>query len=275
MPSNSAAVHSRPFGRRAAIVLLILLAILFLAGARNKAQARTRAHATVAARVAALPVTPAARAAKVNDELHMVMSPVRPTSAADSARATAVAEQLRVVLARYRDTTGAVADGYKMFMPEMKTQKVYHFSNSWHGLQEAFRFDPAKPTSILYTRDADGHFTLVGAMYTAPKRFSIDKLDARIPTSIGRWHKHVNWCIPKEDAPEGWLVRKDGLPLFGPESPVATKAACDAIGGVFHDTVFGWMIHANVMAGSDPSKVWGDEHAGHDMHDGMKMNPGM
>lgn len=276
MSSLSATPHARPYGRRVIIVLLVLLAVLLLAGARNKAQARTRdANAAIAVKAAALPAVAGVRAARLAADLHMEMSPARTATPADSARANAVAVRLREVLAKYADTTAAVADGYKMFLPEMKKQKVYHFTNNWHAVQEAFRFDPAKPTSILYTRDADGHFTLVGAMYTAPKRFGPDRLDARVPTSIARWHKHVNWCVPRKDEAERWLERKDGLPLFGPESAVATKAACNAIGGVFHDTVFGWMLHANVLAGDDPSKVWGDEHAGHDMHDGMKMDPSM
>ena len=158
-----------------------------------------------------------------------------------------------------------------MFMPQVKTQKVYHFTNKWNAVKEAFRFDPAKPTSLLYRKESDGHFVLVGAMYTAPKRFGIDKLDARVPTSIARWHKHVNWCLPPKDQSARWTERRNGEPVFGPESPIATKSACDAVGGVFHDTLFGWMLHANVLAGNDPTSIWGDEHAAHDMHDGMKM----
>lgn len=257
------------------LILLVLLAILVLAGARTRAQARARfANAAIATTAAGLPVVPAERASKINEDLHMMMTPVRLGTAADSARAAMLATQIRQTLARYADTTAAVADGYKMFMPQMKRQKVYHFTNNWHAMQEAFRFDPTKPTSILYTRDADGHFSLVGAMFTAPKRFTPDKLDARVPLSVARWHKHVNWCVPKKSEAERWLERKDGMPVFGPESPVATRAACDAVGGTFHDTVFGWMLHANVFAGDDPAKIWGDEHAGHDMHDGMKMDPG-
>ena len=36
-----------------------------------------------------------------------------------------------------------------------------------------------KQPELLYRKDGDGRFVLVGAMYTAPKRFSPDKLDAR------------------------------------------------------------------------------------------------
>jgi hypothetical protein len=138
-------------------------------------------------------------------------------------------------------------------------------------VQEAFRFDASKPTSLLYTKGADGAFVLLGGMYTAPKRFSLDKLDERIPLSVARWHKHVNWCVPAHGQGARWLERANGQPVFGPESPIATKEACDAVGGVFHESLLGWMVHANVMTSNDPAAIWGDDHAGHDMHDGMKQ----
>ena len=205
-----------------------------------------------------------------NAALHMEMTPVRALAAGDSARAAAVAVELRAELAKYRDTTAAVADGYKMFLPNVKEQKVYHFTNNWRAVQEAFRFDPRKPTSLLYRKGSDGRFVLVGAMYTAPKRWGADKLDERVPLSVARWHKHVNWCMPRKGETERWLERKDGQPVFGPESPIATKSACDAVRGNFVDSLFGWMLHANVMEGDSLSSIWGDEHAGHDMSSGMK-----
>ncbi len=208
----------------------------------------------------------------INGALHMEMSPLRSATKADSQKAAGVAVLLRSALGQYKDTVGAVADGYKMFMPQVKEQKVYHFTNNWRALQEAFRFDPEKPTSLLYKKDSAGTFILVGAMYTAPKRFGPDKLDSRVPLSIARWHKHVNWCMPKKGATERWLERRDGMPVFGPESPIATEKACKAVGGNFRETVFGWMLHANVFAGDDPGTIWGDTHAGHDMHAGMKMD---
>jgi hypothetical protein len=206
-----------------------------------------------------------------NEALHMEMTPSRAGTAADSARAASVAATLRSAIAKYRDTTEAVKDGFRMFAPQIKNQKVYHFTSSWMGIQEAFRFDPSKPTSLLYKKRPDGAFVLVGAMYVAPKRFTLEQLDARVPLSVAHWHKHVNWCLPPRGQTERWLERKDGHALFGPESPIATKAECDAVGGTFRDSIFGWMVHANVFAGDDAATVWGDEHAAHDMHDGMKM----
>jgi hypothetical protein len=206
-----------------------------------------------------------------NEALHMEMTPARAGTAADSARAASVAATLRKAIAKYRDTTEAVKDGYRMFAPKIRNQKVYHFSSNWMGIQEAFRFDPSKPTSLLYEKRPNGAFELVGAMYVAPKRFTPEQLDARVPLSVARWHKHVNWCLPPRGQPERWLERKEGHALFGPESPIVTREACDAVGGTFRDSIFGWMVHANVFAGDDAAAVWGDEHAAHDMHDGMKV----
>jgi hypothetical protein len=223
---------------------------------------------------AAASTAPSVRAhtAGVNAHLHMEMTPAVPGSAADSARAAQVAATLRAALAKYRDTTAAVADGYHMFLPGLKTQKIYHFTNNWRAIQESFRFEPTRPTSLLYKKDSTGALVLVGAMYTAPKRFGYEQLDARVPLSIARWHKHVNWCIPKRGEAARWAERRNGQPVFGPESPVATRDACDQVNGRFQPTVFGWMLHANVFAGDDPATIWGDEHAGHDMQAGMKMD---
>lgn len=247
---------------------LVAAAAAILALVAKLAGAQAHVHAAEA------PTAPSVRShtAGANAGLHMEMTPVVPGTSADSARAARVAQALRAALAKYADTTAAVADGYHMFLPGLKGQKVYHFTNNWRAVQEAFRFEPTRPTSLLYRKDTTGKFVLVGAMYTAPKRFGHEKLDARVPLSIARWHKHVNWCLPKRGDAARWAERREGAPLFGPESAVVTKEACDAVGGQFRENVFGWMLHANVFAGDDPGSIWGDEHAGHDMHAGMKMD---
>jgi len=244
--------------RRAALLSLFVLP-LFVLASRGVARAQV---ANASHREAAMTADGSA--------LHMEMTPPRPLAPGDSARAAAVAAELRNAIGKYSDTVTAVADGYRMFAPQIKNQKVYHFTRGWSAVQEAFRFDASKPTSLLYVKGADGRFVLVGGMYTAPKRFSLDKLDERIPLSVARWHKHVNWCVPAHGQEARWLERANGQPVFGPESPIATKPACDAVGGVFHPSLLGWMVHANVMTSTDPTAIWGDEHAGHDMHDGMK-----
>jgi hypothetical protein len=147
-----------------------------------------------------------------------------------------------------------------MFAPQVKQQRVFHFTNYKNAFKEAFRFDAAQPTSLLYRRAADGRLELIGAMYTAPKRWSPDKLDERIPLSIGQWHKHVNWCVPKPRQGARWLERVDGKPVFGPESPIVTREGCKAVDGLFFASPMGWMIHANVFLGEDLGIVFGHEH---------------
>jgi hypothetical protein len=191
---------------------------------------------------------------------NMELTPTRKATRDDSLRATRVAADLKRAIAKYQDTAVAVADGYKMFLPNLKNQKVYHFTNYGRAFKEAFRFNVEEPTSLLYKRGDNGTLTLVGAMYTVPQRASIDRLNDRVPLSIARWHKHVNWCLPKKGDEARWLETKNGRPQFGPESPVATKAACDAVGGEFHDNLFGWMLHANVYEGTDLGTIFGDDH---------------
>jgi hypothetical protein len=250
----------------------LLLALLArLAGAQSHMHETDVPKPALSAADSAAHHSMESRAPASNASLHVEMTPLWHGTADDSARATHVARTLRIALEKYRDTTAAVADGYRMFLPKLKEQKVYHFTNNWRAVQEGFRFEPTRPTSLLYKKEPDGRFVLIGAMYTAPRRFGPEKLDERVPLSVARWHKHVNWCTPKSGAEKRWLERVDGAPVFGPESPIATKAQCDQVGGVFHPVIFGWMLHANVFAGDDPATIWGDEHAGHDMHAGMKM----
>jgi len=191
----------------------------------------------------------------MNAALHMELTPTRAATRADSLRAESVLAELRGAIAKYRDTAVALADGYRMFMPNLKNQRVYHFTHNGRAFAEAFRFDPKKPTSLLYRRDASGRLQLLGAMYTAPKRVSVERLDERIPLSIARWHKHVNWCIPGPGERERWLEKRDGQPVFGPQSPIATRERCDEVGGRFLPNIFGWMVHVNAFA-SRPTEVW-------------------
>lgn len=196
----------------------------------------------------------------VNMMKHMELTPLRTPTHDDSVRALKIADELRHAIARYQDTAIARADGYRMFLPNVNQQRVYHFTNYRRAFAAAFHFDPSKPTSILYKRGEDGRLHLVGAMYTMPKRATLDRLDARVPLSIARWHKHVNWCIPKKGDQARWTEHHDGHPVFGPESPIADKAACDAVNGDFHSSAFGWMIHANVVEGHDLASIWSDNH---------------
>jgi hypothetical protein len=186
---------------------------------------------------------------------HMMMTPFRAATTADSARAAAIAAELRAAIEKYRNVKRAEEDGFRMFAPQIENQRVYHFTKGLWAIENQFRFDPAKPTSLLYRRDAQGNFILIGGMYTAPRRYSVADLDERVPTSIAQWHKHVNWCVPRLGSRSRWTEVKNGRPVFGPLG-VGTRKECEAAGGRFHEEVLGWMVHVNVFE----DDVWGDHH---------------
>ena len=187
------------------------------------------------------------------------MTKLRRKDGADSIRAANLVIQLRSSIGKYKDVNLALADGFKEFAPQLKKQRVYHFTNYGWALENQFRFNPEKPTSLLYKKDATGNFVLIGAMYTAPKRFSESDLDKRVPLSVAQWHKHVNWCLPPKGDDSAWMTRKNGRPVFGPLG-VSTEAECNAAGGNFQKEIFGWMVHANVFASDDPNVIWHDDH---------------
>ena len=153
---------------------------------------------------------------KAMDE-HMQMTNLEPRNSVDSVRAAQLVTELRSSIGKYKDVNIAVADGFKQFAPQVKNQHVYHFTNYRWGLENAFRFNPEKPTSLLYKKDAKGEFVLVGAMYTAPKRYSGKDLGKRVPLSVAQWHKHINWCLPPRGSDKSaWQTKKNDRPVFGP-----------------------------------------------------------
>jgi len=194
---------------------------------------------------------------------HMAYSSRRPLTATDSIQSAHVINELRQAIAKYQDVSVAEADGYKMFAPQVKNQPQYHFTKKWNAIRNQFGFDPARPTSLLYKKDAQGQFHLIGAMYTASKGTSEEDLNKRVPLSVAHWHRHVNWCIPARQAKERWTETKNGRPVFGPLG-VATREECDAENGRFIPQAFGWMVHANTFAGNDLKSIWHDDHMDHD-----------
>jgi hypothetical protein len=168
--------------------------------------------------------------------LHMYMTSMCPQTPEDVQRANELVAQLRAGIEKYKDYHVALNDGFKIFLPNIP-QREYHFTNYRNGFLEAFTFDPARPTSLLYKKTATG-YELVGAMYTMPKRATEDQLNARVPLSVAMWHLHTNLCIP----PRGEFRAADWT-QFGLHGSIATQDACDAAGGRFHPVVFGWMVH--------------------------------
>jgi hypothetical protein len=190
---------------------------------------------------------------------HMAYTGTRPLTAKDSVRAAYVINELRQAIVKYRDVKVAEADGYKMFAPQIKNQPQYHFTRSSNAMRNQFSFDPARPTSLLYRKNAKGEFELIGAMYTASKGASEDDLNNRVPLSVAHWHRHVNWCLPPRYQKDRWSETRNGRPVFGPFG-VATANECKAVGGRFIPQVFGWMLHANTFGGNDLKSIWHDDH---------------
>ncbi|HKW33965.1 MAG TPA: hypothetical protein VJN92_13230 [Candidatus Acidoferrum sp.] len=167
---------------------------------------------------------------------HMHMIAPRPETLEDAARAKGIVDELRAGIAKYKDYHVALADGYKIFLPNLK-QPEYHFTNYMNGFLEAFKFDPARPTSLLYKKTPTG-YGLVGAMYTMPKRATEEQLNERVPLSVASWHLHTNLCMPPPSQ-----RRNADWTRFGLRGSIATQEACNDAGGRFHPVIFGWMVH--------------------------------
>ena len=170
---------------------------------------------------------------------HMKLTSLRPMKAGDQERADAIVDAARHIMQRYDDYRAALADGYRVFLPNLP-QKMYHFTNYAYAIEAAFGFNPDHPTSLLYEKTGTNSWKLVGLMYTAPARTSMEELDSRVPLSIAQWHEHTNFCA----APSGQRSAYFGKnPKFGLLGSISTREECEAAGGTFRPQVFGWMVH--------------------------------
>ena len=183
---------------------------------------------------------------------HMKLTPVRAATKEDEQRAGEIAKKTRAAIEKYTDSKIAEADGYKMFLPNVKHQRMYHFTNYWFAAEAAFRFNPEHPTSLLYQDDGHGGLKLIGAMFTAPKGATPEELEQRVPLSMAQWHAHVNVCSPPKERRAEMLQKN---PRFGLLGSISTKEECEAAGGRFIPQIFGWMVHLYPWE-SDPHQVW-------------------
>ena len=182
-------------------------------------------------------------------DAHMRWTARREANDADHQRAEEILEKLKPALVKYKNYKVAIEDGYKPFHPEA-AQRMVHFTNNWQGLLGAFRFDPAKPTSLLYKKSGDG-YELIGAMYTAPVRMSEDRLNERVPLSVAPWHAHINICLP----PVGAAMKNADWTVFGPAGSIATQDACKEVNGRWLPQIYGWMMHVYPYE-SSWEKIW-------------------
>ena len=184
---------------------------------------------------------------------HMKMTALRPPKPGDSARAQEIAAAARKAAEQYKDYRVALADGFKIFLPNVP-QKMYHFTNYRYGIEAGRHFNPEHPTSLLYEKHGDA-YTLVGVMYTAPKRLNEDELNERIPLSVAQWHEHVNFCVPPLGRGREMFQAN---PKFGFRGSITTQEACDAAGGRFRPVVLNWMVHVYPFE-KDQASIWSVE----------------
>lgn len=170
---------------------------------------------------------------------HMYMTPLRPMQPGDEERAKEIVAAVEKTLDKYQDYKKAIADGYVQGNPDV-TQPQYHFNNDANARAADTHFDPTKPTSLLYRQTPTQKFKLEGVMFTARPDATEDELNERIPLSIGRWHRHINFCAAPADKVKEYF---GDHPKFGMFGSIHTKEACDAEGGKFIPYVFTWMIH--------------------------------
>ena len=181
---------------------------------------------------------------------HMKMTALHSPKPGDAERAQAVVEAARKASEKYVDYHVALNDGFQIFHPEVP-QKMYHFTNYSYAMEAFMHFNPEHPTSLLYEKHGDD-YKLIGVMYTAPKRFTEDQLDERIPLSVAQWHEHVNFCAAPAGRKYEYLLPH---PQFGLHGSITTQEACDAAGGTFHPVIFNWMVHVYPFE-KDQASIW-------------------
>lgn len=170
---------------------------------------------------------------------HMRMTALREPKPDDKRRAEEIADRARKAIEKYKDYKIALRDGFEILLPEVP-QKMYHFNKLANYMEAESRFNPERPTSLLYEKTADG-YRLIGVMYTAPAGLPEDELDERVPLSVTQWHEHINICLPKgSDTFKGLIGQGD---KFGLEGSITTKEECAQASGQFLPRLLGWMVH--------------------------------
>jgi hypothetical protein len=183
-----------------------------------------------------------------NMSLHIEHTALRPENEADKARAAILVIDLQHALAKYQDYHVAEADGFMPFDPDFKSPSVL-FAKNRRGSKAPAAFNPSEPESLLYQPTPNGGYKLIGATYIDQKEASEDQLNQRVPLSVARWHRDANLCLPPRGTKEADLTK------FGFDGSIATKQACDAVGGRFSPSLPWWTIEVHPWE-QNPNLVW-------------------
>ena len=171
---------------------------------------------------------------------HMFMTTLRPLQPGDQQKADSIVVAARAAMAPYADYRKALADGYRIFLPDIP-QPQYHFTNYDFAKAARSAFDPGKPTSLLYKKTADGGYQLVGAMYTAAVDADEAELNSRIPLSIARWHQHINFCKAPPDQKALYFGPNAKFGLLGSRSS-PKKIARPRVVNFIRTYLVGWFM---------------------------------
>jgi hypothetical protein len=170
---------------------------------------------------------------------HMYVTALRPKQPGDDEKVKALLAQIKASIERYQDYHKALEDGYVIGNPKVD-EPQFHFTKEANVREAEQHFDPTKPSSLLYFQTPTQRYKLEGVMFTVPPQASEDELNERIPLSIVRWHKHINFCAAPADKVKEYLGKH---PKFGMFGSINTPDACKADGGTFYPVIFTWMIH--------------------------------
>jgi hypothetical protein len=189
-----------------------------------------------------------------HDSAHMRMTKLRAPKSKDKARAEEIVVKARKAIDKYKDYKVALRDGFEILLPEVP-QAMYHFNKLANYMEAESRFNPERPTSLLYEKNSNG-YRLIGVMYTAPAGMSEEELNERVPLGIAQWHEHINICLPKgSDIFKGLIGQGD---KFGLEGSITTKEECGKADGQFLPRLLGWMIHLYPYENT-PKAMWSVE----------------
>ena len=132
-------------------------------------------------------------------------------------------DTIRAATEKFRDVDVAVRAGYRQATEEVPNMGA-HFVHPLWSLDG--KFDPARPEILLYVRDEEGEWELVGTSFVQSLLLAgFDHPEAFVGP-LDNWHVHYELCTG---------------PTFTSRS--ATQAECRKDGGVWVPA-YGWMIHA-------------------------------
>ena len=132
-------------------------------------------------------------------------------------------DALREATDKYRDIDVALADGYRQTTGEVPNMGA-HFNHS--GRTRDGVFNPAEPEILIYARDEQGEWELVGISFVLPRRIAGDDHPDGFEGQLDNWHVHYALCLRR-----------------GASGRTAAADECRRTGGIFLPS-YGWMIHA-------------------------------